>query len=128
MQFLLRIEQEDGSFAEETFFYENGITDYVGEIAGEQSLTTIQYWETEQRGRDREDKDEYKVKLSVAFCFSNRVKFLEYYHNSSHLEYGGSPEKAVKQAFVSKIDGYLKQNGKYLKKRARSPSRMWRTV
>ena len=115
LQFLLRIEQEDGSFAEETFFYENGITDYVGEIAGEQSLTTIQYWETEQRGRDREDKDEYKVKLSVAFCFSNRVKFLEYYHNSSHLEYGGSPEKAVKQAFVSKIDGYLKQNGKYLK-------------
>ena len=107
--------REDGSFAEETFFYENGITDYVGEIAGEQSLTTIQYWETEQRGRDREDKDEYKVKLSVAFCFSNRVKFLEYYHNSSHLEYGGSPEKAVKQAFVSKIDGYLKQNGKYLK-------------
>ena len=115
LQFLLRIEQEDGSFAEEIFFYENGITDYVGEIAGEQSLTTIQYWETEQRGRDREDKDEYKVKLSVAFCFSNRVKFLEYYHNSSHLEYGGSPEKAVKQAFVSKIDGYLKQNGKYLK-------------
>ena len=115
LQFLLRVEQEDGSFAEETFCYENGITDYVKEIAGEQSLTAVQYWETEQRGRDREDKDEYKVKLSVAFCFSNRVKFLEYYHNSSHLEYGGSPEKAVKQAFVSKIDGYLKQTGKYLK-------------
>ena len=115
LQFLLRVEQEDGSFAEEIFCYENGITDYVKEIAGEQSLTAVQYWETEQRGRDREDKDEYKVKLSVAFCFSNRVKFLEYYHNSSHLEYGGSPEKAVKQAFVSKIDGYLKQTGKYLK-------------
>ena len=115
LQFLLRVEQEDGSFAEETFCYENGITDYVKEIAGEQSLTAVQYWETEQRGRDREDKDEYKVKLSVAFCFSNRVKFLEYFHNSSHLEYGGSPEKAVKQAFVSKIDGYLKQTGKYLK-------------
>ena len=115
LQFLLRVEQEDGSFVEETFCYENGITDYVKEIAGEQSLTAVQYWETEQRGRDREDKDEYKVKLSVAFCFSNRVKFLEYYHNSSHLEYGGSPEKAVKQAFVSKIDGYLKQTGKYLK-------------
>ena len=115
LSFLLRIEQEDGSFTEETFFYENGITDYVGEIVGESNLTTIQYWETEQRGRDRADKDEYKVKLSVAFCFSNRVKFLEYYHNSSHLEYGGSPEKAVKQAFVSKIDAYLKQSGKYLK-------------
>ena len=115
LSFLLRIEQEDGSFTEETFCYENGITDYVSEIAGENNLTNIQYWETEQRGRDREDKDEYKVKLSVAFCISNRVKFLEYYHNSSPLEYGGSPEKAVKQAFVSKIDGYLKQNGKYLK-------------
>ena len=113
--FVLRIEQADGSFSQESFCYADGIVDYVKEIAGEQSLTNIQYWESEQRGRDREDKDEYKVKLSVAFCFSNRVKFLEYYHNSSHLEYGGSPEKAVKQAFVSKIDGYLKQNGKYLK-------------
>ena len=115
LSFILRLEQPDGSFAEETFLYENGITDYVAEIAGEQNLTSIQYWETEQRGRDRADKDEYKVKLSVAFCFSNRVKFLEYYHNSSPLEYGGSPEKAVKQAFVSKIDAYLKQGGKYLK-------------
>lgn len=115
LTFLLRIEQENCQFLEETFYYENGITDYVKEIAEEQSLTNIQYWETEQRGRDRADKDEYKVKLSVAFCFSNRIKFLEYYHNSSHLEYGGSPEKAVKQAFVSKIDAYLKQNNKYLK-------------
>ena len=115
LTFLLRLEQENRQFTEETFYYENGITDYVKEIAEEQSLTNIQYWETEQRGRDRADKDEYKVKLSVAFCFSNRVKFLEYYHNSSHLEYGGSPEKAVKQAFVSKIDAYLKQNNKYLK-------------
>lgn len=115
ISFLLRIEQEDGTFEEETFFYQDGITDYVNEIVGEENLTTVQYWETEQRGRDRADKDEYKVKLSIAFCFSNRVKFLEYYHNSSHLEYGGSPEKAVKQGFVSKIDAYLKQTGKYLK-------------
>lgn len=115
ISFLLRIEQEDGTFEEETFFYQDGITDYVNEIVGEENLTTVQYWETEQRGRDRADKEEYKVKLSVAFCFSNRVKFLEYYHNSSHLEYGGSPEKAVKQGFVSKIDAYLKQTGKYLK-------------
>lgn len=115
ISFLLRIEQKDGTFEEETFFYQDGITDYVNEIVGEENLTTVQYWETEQRGRDRADKDEYKVKLSIAFCFSNRVKFLEYYHNSSHLEYGGSPEKAVKQGFVSKIDAYLKQTGKYLK-------------
>src|SRR5699024_11723792 len=77
--------------------------------------TSKRDWSSDVCSSDLEDKDDYKVKLSVACCFSNRVKFLEYYHNSSHLEYGGSPEKAVKQAFVSKIDGYLKQNGKYLK-------------
>ena len=82
---------------------------------GEETLTTVQYAETERRGRDRADKPEYRVKLSVAFVFSNRVKLTEYYHNSSWLEHGGSPERAVKQAFVSQIDAYLKQGGKYLK-------------
>ena len=115
LQFLLRVEQEDGSFAEETFCYENGITDYVKEIAGEQSLTAVQYWETEQRGRDREDKPEYKVRISAALCFSNRVSRLEYYHNSSWLEHGGAPEKAVKNAFVYAIDAYCKQTNKYTK-------------
>ncbi len=112
--FVLRNQTETG-FETTEFFYEKGIVDYVTELAGEEPLTTVQFWEDEQRGRDREDKDEYKVKFSVAFCFSNRVKLTEYYHNSSHLEYGGSPEKAVKQAFVSQIDRYLKQGGKYLK-------------
>ncbi len=112
--FVLRNQTETG-FETTEFFYEKGIVDYVTELAGEEPLTSVQFWEDEQRGRDREDKDEYKVKFSVAFCFSNRVKLTEYYHNSSHLEYGGSPEKAVKQAFVSQIDRYLKQGGKYLK-------------
>ncbi|MEG1448431.1 MAG: toprim domain-containing protein, partial [Oscillospiraceae bacterium] len=114
LTFILRAENEDG-FSEEEFLYEEGLTDYVKEIVGENSMTTIQFWETEDKGKDREDKDEYKVKLSVAFCFSNKVKMLEYYHNSSFLEYGGSPEKAVKQAFVSELDGYLKKNNKYNK-------------
>ena len=112
--FVLRNETEKG-FKTKEFLYKNGIVDYVAELAQETNLTTIQYWEDEQRGRDRADKDEYKVKLSVAFCFSNKVSLAEYYHNSSHLEHGGSPEKAVKQAFVSQIDRYLKQNSKYLK-------------
>ena len=97
------------------FCYENGITDYLKELVGEQGLTGVEYWEAERVGRDREDRDDYKVKLSVALCFSNRVQISEYYHNSSFLEYGGSPERAVRQAFVSQIDSYLKQNGKYLK-------------
>ena len=97
------------------FTYENGIADYVKEIAGKNAMTSIQYWEAEKRGRDREDKPEYKVKLSCALTFSNRIKMLEYYHNSSWLEHGGAPDRAVKQAFVSQIDQFLKQGGKYLK-------------
>ena len=102
-------------FETQEFCYENGITDYVRELAGEETITGVQYWEAQRRGRDREDKPEYKVKMQVAFCFSNRMKLLEYYHNSSHLEHGGAPEKAVKAAFVSQIDAVLKQQGKYLK-------------
>ena len=90
--------------------------DYVTELAGENPLTQPVFWQTERRGRDRADKPEYKVKLSVSFCFSNTVQVIEHYHNSSWLEHGGSPEKAMKSAFVSAIDGYLKaQQGKYQK-------------
>ena len=112
--FILKNETDSG-FEETTFQYENGIVDYVTELAGEEPLTPVQFWKAERRGRDREDKPEYKVRLSVAFCFSNRVKRCEYYHNSSWLEYGGSPERAVKLAFVYMIDGYIKNAGKYQK-------------
>lgn len=117
--FVFRSENEDGSFAEKEFIYENGVTDYVTEIAEDKSLTSIQHWSTEKRGRDRADKPEYKVKLDVALTFSNKVKCIEYYHNSSYLEHGGSPERAVKQAFVSQIDAYLKQNNGYQKNEAK---------
>lgn len=113
--FELRWQNDDGTFDKQEYCYANGIVDYLSEVVGEHALTTPQYWQTERRGRDREDKPDYKVKLSVASCFSNRVKWAEYYHNSSFLEYGGSPERAVRQAFVSQIDTYLKQGNKYLK-------------
>ncbi|WP_105204952.1 type IIA DNA topoisomerase subunit B [Neobittarella massiliensis] len=112
--FLLRI-QGDSGFETTEYFYQNGIKDYVQELAGEESLTAPQYWQTETSGRDRADKKDYKVKLSVSCCFSNRAQQVEYYHNSSFLEHGGSPERAVKNAFVYQIDAYLKQNAKYLK-------------
>ncbi len=99
--------------------YANGIQDYVAELAGEDCLTTPVFWQTERKGRDRADKPEYKMKLSVSFCFSNRVQVIEHYHNSSWLEYGGSPDKAVRSAFVSAIDAYLKQQGKYNKSESR---------
>ena len=107
--------QVGNSFETTDFYYENGILDYVSELAGEKSLTAPVFWEDQRQGRDRPDKPEYKVKLSVAFCFSNTVNCIEYYHNSSFLEYGGAPEKAVKSAFVSAIDAWLRQNGKYQK-------------
>ncbi len=112
--FVLR-DQKGRSFETEEFIYENGIADYVGELVGEDPLTDVQVWSAERRGRDREDKPEYRVKLQVAMCCSNKVNLLEYYHNSSWLEHGGAPEKAVRSAFVSQIDAYLKQTGKYLK-------------
>lgn len=107
--------QVGGRFDTTDFKYENGIMDYVTELAGDSLLTLPVFWQAERRGKDREDKGEYKVRLSVAFCFSNTVQVIEHYHNSSWLEHGGSPEKAMRSAFVSAIDGWLKQNGKYQK-------------
>ncbi len=113
--FRFRLETAPGRFETTDFQYENGIQDYVSELAGEDALTQPVFWQTERKGRDRADKPEYKVKLSVSFCFSNKVQVIEHYHNSSWLEHGGSPEKAVKSAFVSAIDGWLKGQNKYNK-------------
>ena len=113
--FRFRNEIGSGKFETTEFLYENGISDYVAELAGEGSLTSPMFWQTEKRGKDRADKDEYKVKLSVSFCFSNKVNVIEHYHNSSWLEHGGSPEKAAKSAFVSAVDKYLREKNKYQK-------------
>ncbi len=115
ISFVLSIETEKGKFSEQKFFYENGIKDYIAEMVGENSLTAPKSWHLETQGRDRDDKDEYKVKADISFCVSNQVKALEYYHNSSFLEHGGAPDKAVKTAFVYAVDKYLKNGGKYLK-------------
>ncbi len=112
--FLFRWETDSG-FEETSYFYQNGIKDYVSEIAGEDALTLPEFIEGERRGRDREDMPEYKVLLSAAFCFSNKVNRIEYYHNSSFLEYGGAPEKATRSALVSAIDSLLRKQGKYQK-------------
>ena len=114
--FLFRNETEPGRFEEVRFLYEHGLTDYVTELAGEGTLTVPVFFQSPERsGRDRADMDDYKVKLSVAFCFSNRVQVIEHYHNSSWLEYGGSPDRAVRSGFVSALDAYLKSQGKYNK-------------
>ncbi len=117
--FRLKSETSAGKFETEEFLYPNGIEDYIRELAGEDALTEPVCWSAERKGRDREDKPEYKVKLNVALCFSNRVAVCEHYHNSSFLEYGGSPEKATRSAMVSAIDKYLRDNSKYAKGEAK---------
>ena len=113
--FRFRNETVPGKFETTDFYYENGILDYVRELTEDQALTMPQFWEAERKGRDREDKPVYKVKISAALCFSNKINRLEFYHNSSWLEYGGAPEKAAKNAFVYAIDAYLKSTNKYTK-------------
>ena len=113
--FRLRNEVAAGKFETEDFLYQNGILDYVQEIAGEEVLSAPYFIAAERRGRDRADKPEYKVKLSAAFCFSAKVNLIEYYHNSSWLEHGGAPEKAVRSSFVYAVDSYIKKAGKYQK-------------
>lgn len=107
--------QNGKAFDTFNFNYQQGIADYAREIAGEDSLTPVQLWQSDRKVRDRDDKPEYKVKISCAVAFSNRSKLIEYYHNSSWLEHGGAPDKAVRNAFVYQIDAYLKQTGKYNK-------------
>jgi len=106
-------EQQGARFIQQEIVYQNGITDYVNEIVGEDKLSSVQFWQTERKGRDREDKPEYKVKINVAMSFSNKNPMKEYYHNSSWLEHGGVPEKATRNAFLSMLDGYIKQTNKY---------------
>ena len=112
--FRLRLEK-NGKFETRDYCYENGIIDYVRELAGTKPITEPEFITAERKGRDREDKPEYKVKLSAAFCFSKDASVLEYYHNSSWLENGGAPDKAARSAFVSAIDAYIKKIGKYQK-------------
>ena len=97
------------------YSYENGIVDYIDELSDGKSFTKTHYFDAERKGRDREDMPDYKVKMQFAFTFNNQITATEYYHNSSFLEHGGSPDKAVKNAFVYAIDQYLKNNNKYNK-------------
>lgn len=116
VRFILKDQVSGNTFDTYEYLYENGIVDYVKEFATEDEIfSSVQFWQSERKGRDRADKPEYKVKINAALCFSNKKQMKEYYHNSSFLEHGGAPEKAVRSAFVSQIDAYLKANSKYLK-------------
>ncbi|MBQ3095895.1 MAG: DNA topoisomerase [Clostridia bacterium] len=108
--------QQHGSRFETTeYLYPNGIADYVAELSHGTEFTSVQNLSADRVGRDREDKADYKLKINVAFTFTNAAPALEYYHNSSWLEHGGSPDKAVRSAFVYAVDAYLKGQNKYVK-------------
>ncbi|MBR6796060.1 MAG: DNA topoisomerase [Clostridia bacterium] len=111
----LKWQNLDGSFETESYFYEKGIVGYMEERVGVDYLTLPVSYSAERVGRDSEDRSEYKLKMQFAFCFSNEVNLIEYYHNSSFLEHGGSPDKAARNAFVWAVDNYLKNNNKYTK-------------
>ncbi len=115
LRFVLRVETERGGFEEKEYVYENGITDYVGELAGDRALTSTAFFRTEMRGRDREDMEDYDVLAEIAFCLTNGVSAIEYYHNSSPLDHGGATERAARAAFTSALDKILKSGGKYNK-------------
>lgn len=116
VRFILKDQVSGNTFDTYEYLYENGIVDYIKEFAAEDEVfSSVQFWQTERKGRDRADKPEYKVKINAALCFSNKKQMKEYYHNSSFLEHGGAPEKAVRSAFVSQIDAYLKANSRYIK-------------
>ncbi len=115
VRFILKNQLTESRFETYEYRYDNGIVDYLTEIVDNKAITPVQYWSCERSGRDREDKPEYKVKIFVSLAFSDKLSMKEYYHNSSYLEHGGAPDKAVRSAFVSQIDAYMKSNGKYNK-------------
>ena len=119
IKFILKNQISGNSFETFEYCYDNGITDYVKELANGTEMSSVQFWSSERIGRDRADMKDYKVKLTASVCFSNKVQAKEYYHNSSFLEHGGAPEKAFRNAFVYQIDNYLKTNGKYVKSDAK---------
>ena len=103
------------SFETEEYCYENGIREYLEEVVGDDAFTMPVFWEAERRGRDAANRPEMKLKITASFCFSKKLSKTEYYHNSSWLEYGGSPDKAVRSAFTAAFDKFLKDNNKYTK-------------
>lgn len=115
IKFIFKNQQTASKFETFEYCYNDGIMDYVKEIAGDNAFTAPQYWECERKGKDRDDLPEYKLKIKASLCFSLKTQLKEYFHNSSFLEHGGAPEKAFRSAFANQLNNYLKVNNKYTK-------------
>ena len=110
IEFVLKDAESGEEFC---YVYPEGIKGYVNELSDMRGFTEVYSFSGEGKGRDKEDRDEYKVRAEVAFCFNNEVNTLEYFHNSSFLEHGGSPDKAVRNAFTAEFDKQIKSRDKY---------------
>ncbi len=99
---------------EKHFLYPDGIVEHVKELS-KTPISLIQSLSKESRGRDAEDRPEYTLRMNFAFVFVKDGGVQEHYHNSSFLEYGGSPLKAARKAFTNSVDRYIKAQGKYTK-------------
>ena len=116
VRFIFKDEIADRSIE---YIYPEGILGYLKELSGDKGMSEPITWQSEGSGQDRSDRPVYKVKADFALVFNNEVAAKEYYHNSSYLEYGGSPEKAVRSALTSVFDKFAKDEDKYKGKEER---------
>lgn len=98
------------------YYYENGVVDYIKSLSNEDHvLTDVAFFSTEKKGRDNEEDEDYKIKADIYFSFNRETSFSRYYHNSSWLENGGTPEDFIKNSFTYVIDKFLKEQNMYNK-------------
>ncbi|MER2007171.1 MAG: toprim domain-containing protein [Psychrobacillus sp.] len=98
------------------FYYENGIADYINSITSEEHrLTNVIHFNTERKGRDNEEDKDYKIKANIYFSFNRETSFNRYYHNTSWLANGGTPEDFIKNSFTFIVDKFLKEQNLYNK-------------
>lgn len=98
-----------------TYYYEKGIQDYIVELGQNKGFDEPVYITGRGKGQDTDKRKPYSVNFELVFEFNNEAAQQMYFHNSSNLIHGGSPQKAVENAFVYCIDKYLKDNNKYNK-------------
>lgn len=109
------------------YTYPDGILGYVRELSNDfdKLFTLPVVFAEEGECVDRVDastqelEKRYKGKFELLFAFSNDLNLIEYYHNSSPLEYGGSPDKALRTSFVTALDREIRRQGKYKNNEAR---------
>ncbi len=100
--FRLRLEGPEGKFETTEILLPKGHRRLCAEKVGADDYLTEPFFiQADRRGRDRDDLPDYNVKITACLCFSRTLQMQEYYHNSSWLENGGAPEKAVRSALTS---------------------------